>query len=472
MKVTHAKRVILLLLIFTILLPYTTTAQQLPNFTKLAKKALPAVVNISTTQIIKTHNPFPRFQLPFDKNSPFYQFFNQFNQFFNQPQTRKVYALGSGFIISPDGYILTNYHVIKHATTIQVRLLNNNQFYKARVVGVDPEADIALIKIKPREKLPTLQLGDSSKIQIGQWVIAVGNPFGLNGTVTAGIISAKGRVIGTSPIDHFLQTDAAINPGNSGGPLINMQGKVIGMNTAIIEGGTGIGFAIPSNMIKEELPYLMKGEKVKRGYIGVDIEPITPSAARALGLHSTNGAIITQVFSHTGAAKAGLKPGDIIVSVNGKKITSANELPYMISIMRPGTKIKLGILRNGKRITKIVTLGVRPSKTQMQKQEEKEYYQPNSYKTHFGFSISNITLNLRERFHLKEHKGIVITHVNPNSFAYMAGVRPGDVIKAVNYHKVYSVREFKKVLSESRSKNVIFLTIRRGNTTIFLSIQK
>ncbi len=434
----------------------------LPDIKDVAKKALPAVVNISTTQIVNTPSVSPFGGFGFDQNDPFEQFFKHF---FNIPMKRKIHALGSGFIISKDGYILTNYHVIKRATTIRVTLLNTNEVYTAKIVGTDPSADIALIKIKPREKLPTLPLGDSSKIEVGDWVVAVGNPFGLNGTVTAGIISAKGRVIGEGPFDHFLQTDAAINPGNSGGPLLNLQGQVIGINTAIVAGGQGIGFAIPINMVKNEMPYLMKGEKVKRGYLGVMIQPLTPEAAKELGLHNVSGAIVSQVFKDSPAAKAGVKPGDIIISVNGKPVHTSSDLPYIISSMRPGTKVKLGIIRNKKKMTLEVTLGTRPSSSEMAAQSGSGVY-----KTKFGFSVSNITPELKAKYGIKVDHGVVIVSVDPNSFAAMVGVQPGDVIVKLNYKPVKNLADFERIIK--KAKDVIFLHIVRGSAHIFITIQR
>ncbi len=440
-----------------------TYATCLPDVRDVAKKVLPAVVNISTTQVVKYQNPFGGFD--FNQNTPFDFFFkNFFNNFGHQVIKRKIHALGSGFIISKKGYILTNYHVIKRATDIRVTILNSGDVYKAKVVGTDPKADIALIKINPKEPLPTLKLGNSNDIQVGDWVVAVGNPFGLNGTVTVGIISAKGRVIGEGPFDHFLQTDAAINPGNSGGPLVNMNGEVIGMNTAIIANGQGIGFAIPINMIKNELPYLMKGEKVKRGYLGVMIQPLTPLAAKGLGLKNTHGVIISQVFKNTAAYKAGLKPGDIIVSVNGKPLKSSYDLPYIISSFRPGTKIRLGIIRNHRRMSIEVKLGERPNNLSVSASGNEVY------KTGYGFSVSNITPQLAEKFGIKTKKGVVIVSVEEGSFAYMVGLKPGDVIVKLNYKRVENLAEFKKMIKNA--KNVIFLDVIRGSAHIFITIQK
>ena len=447
--------------ILTVMFASSVFANNLPDIKDVAQKALPAVVNISTTQVVKNVNPFQGYG--FNDNDPFNQFFKNF--FNNMPTKRKVHALGSGFIISKKGYILTNYHVIRRATTIKVTILNTNDVYNAKVIGTDPKADIALIKIKPRENLPTLPLGDSNKIQIGDWVVAVGNPFGLNGTVTAGIISAKGRVIGEGPFDHFLQTDAAINPGNSGGPLLNMEGKVIGINTAIVAGGQGIGFAIPINMVKSEMPFLMKGKKVKRGYLGVMIQPLTAEASKELGLNHVKGAIVSQVFKNSAAQKAGIKPGDIIVSVNGKPVRSSNNLPYIISSMKPGTKIKIGIIRDKKRLVKEVILGTRPNTINNTPSGGNSVY-----KTKFGFSVSNITPQLAKEYGIKLKKGVVVVSVKPNSFAQMVGVKDGDVIVKLNYKPVTNLQTFKKIIKSA--KDVIFLHIMRGSTHIFITIQK
>ncbi len=436
----------------------------LPDIKDVAKKALPAVVNISTTQVVKFQNPFEGYG--FNENDPFNDFFKKF--FDNMPKSGKTQALGSGFIISKDGYILTNYHVVKKATTIKVTVLNTNEVYDAKIIGTDPKADIALIKIKAKRDLPYLPLGNSDDMEIGDWVVAVGNPFGLNGTVTAGIISAKGRVIGEGPFDHFIQTDAAINPGNSGGPLLNLDGEVIGINTAIVAGGQGIGFAIPINMVKAEMDFLRKGKSVKRGYLGITIQALTPEAAKELGINNIGGAIVSQVMKNSAAKKAGIKPGDILISVNSKQIRSANDLPYIISSMKPGEKVKIGLIRNKKKLYKYVTLGTRPNEEALAGLENSS---PSAvYDTKFGFSISNITSEIASKYDLKQKKGVVIVSVKPNSFAQMVGVKPGDIIIKLNYKKIRSINDFKRIAKHA--KNVIFLHILRGSAHIFITIQK
>lgn len=459
---------LLLLFFFLAFLSVNTYAQNisLPNFTPIAEKVLPAVVNISTTQVVQgAINPFG----DMFSNTPFSDLFKHFFQ--GYIQNYKTHSLGSGFIISSNGYILTNYHVVKQATDINVTL-NTNEIYKAKIVGYDPEVDIALLKINPRRPLPTLQLGNSNKMEIGQWVLAVGNPFGLSGTVTAGIVSAKGRVIGEGPFDHFIQTDAAINPGNSGGPLVNMDAQVIGMNTAIIASGQGIGFAIPSDTIKDELPYLMKGEVPKRGWLGVGIKLLTPEVADFLNLKNLNGAVVSEVYNNSPAAKAGIEPGDVIVSMNGKSIY-APDLPYDIAFTKPGTKVVLGIIRDGKEITKTVTLGERPKKEQEQQLETTQpSTQSSSFNTPYGFSVAPINPNLAKLYNLKEQTGVVITSVDPNSFAALAGIKPGDIVIKLDNQNVHTIDQFKNILKQKSNKNVISMLLKRGESMIFVTIQK
>ena len=296
------------------------------SFADLAEKLKPSVVNISTTKTVRSG----RFRSPFGQRSPFDRDFGGddfFERFFGEgPQRQfKQRSLGSGFIISPDGYIFTNNHVVEQADKIIVKLSNDKE-YEAKVIGKDAKTDIALIKIKPTESLPVAETGDSDKLRVGDWVIAIGNPFGLEQTVTAGIVSAKGRVIGAGPYDNFIQTDASINPGNSGGPLFNMEGKVIGINTAIVAQGQGIGFAIPISMAKTILPDLKATGKVTRGWLGVSVQDITEDIAKSMKLKDRNGALIADVFKGDPADKAGMKSGDVVTEINGKKIKDTHEL--------------------------------------------------------------------------------------------------------------------------------------------------
>jgi len=328
------------------------------SFADLVESVKESVVNISTTQTLK-ENPMQPF---FGPNSPFRDFFGEeWKRFFGDapPGQLKTHALGSGFIISNDGLILTNNHVVEKADEIKIKTLSGTE-YDAKVVGRDPKTDIALIQIKVKGNLPeSAKLGDSEAIRVGDWVIAVGNPFGLGNTVTAGIISAKGRVIGAGQYDDFLQTDAAINPGNSGGPLFNMNGEVVGINTAIVAQGQGIGFATPINMAKDILGQLKTG-KVIRGWLGIMIQDITPELAESFGIKETKGVIVADVVPDSPAEKDGLKRGDIVEKLNGKQVENANQLSRSVAAMKPESTVTIDLIRDGKPVTVKVTSGTMP----------------------------------------------------------------------------------------------------------------
>jgi len=309
------------------------TSAQLPDFVSLAKKMRPIVVNISTTQMSDVRGQ-QEFGSPFGEEDPFNDFWKRF---FGGPLPRgrqRQQSLGSGFIIDADGSILTNNHVVENAQKIVVKLLGDDQEYEAKVIGRDPKTDIAIIKINTKANLPTANFGDSDKLEVGEWVVAIGNPFGLDSTVTSGIVSAKGRHIGQGPYDNFIQTDASINPGNSGGPLINLRGEVIGINTAIFSrtgGNMGIGFAIPVNLAKELLPQLKGKGKVTRGYLGVLIQKVTPEIAESLGMERGYGALVANVSKDGPAEKAGIKVGDVIVEFDGKEVKDSGDLPIIVA---------------------------------------------------------------------------------------------------------------------------------------------
>src|SRR3990167_818758 len=323
------------------------------SFAELAKELNPAVVNINTTQVINPREfgpsmPFPG-PGPWGERDPFQEFWERF--FGEMPHREfKQRSLGSGFIVSKDGYIITNNHVVEKATEIKVTI-GDGKDYDAKVVGTDAKTDLALLKINPKDDLLGVALGDSDKLQVGDWVIAIGNPFGLEHTVTAGIVSAKGRVIGAGPYDNFIQTDASINPGNSGGPLFNLAGEVVGINTAIIASGQGIGFAIPINMAKDLLSQLEEKGKVTRGWLGVAVQDITPELAKSFNLPDEKGALISNVFPNSPAEKAGLKSGDIILSYNGKPIETAHALPILVAETPAKQTVPVDIWRNGRRQT-------------------------------------------------------------------------------------------------------------------------
>jgi serine protease Do len=326
--------------------PVVKTMPGAPDFVDLAGRLSETVVNISTTQVIKDRSmlPFPEFRGPFD------DFFgDEFRKFFEEPQREfKKQSLGSGFIINKEGYILTNHHVIENASEIIVTLSEGKKEYNAEIIGQDKNLDIALIRIHADNGLPVAALGDSDPLKIGEWVMAIGNPFGLGGSVTAGIVSQKGRAIGAGPYDNFIQTDASINPGNSGGPLFNTRGEVVGINTAIIAGGQGIGFATPINMVKDVLLQLKEHGSVTRGWIGVSIQELTPELAKTFGLKEPRGALISSVNPGDPADRAGIEAGDIIVSFDGKLIDELNDLPRVVASTAPGSTAAVRVIRNGR----------------------------------------------------------------------------------------------------------------------------
>jgi len=318
------------------------------SFAGLVTKVKSSVVNISTTQIVK-ESPLIPFFMP---NSPFGNFFGPMPQ-----KKMKIHALGSGFVIGKNGLILTNNHVVAKATSIKIKF-GNGKVYNAKIVGRDPKTDLALVKVKPGSDFPDpVKLGNSDTIHVGDWVMAVGNPFGLGQTVTAGIISAKGRIIGAGPYDDFLQTDAAINPGNSGGPLFNMQGEVVGINTAVIRRGQNIGFAIPISIAKKLLPQLKKG-KVIRGWLGVGIQDLTPELAKSFGAKNDQGVLISNVFPGSPADKAGFKKGDIIIAFNGEKVKGAHDISRLVAATKPDVRVPVKIIRDGQKKELNVTVGI------------------------------------------------------------------------------------------------------------------
>ena len=428
------------------------------SFANLVDEVKNAVVNISTTQVVEG-NPLMPFLGP---GSPFGHFFgmNPKEFFGNQPQGKmKTHALGSGFIISSDGLILTNNHVVAKATEIKIKLLNGKE-YDAKLVGRDSKTDLALIKVTPDNDFPKpVVLGDSDAMRVGDWVMAVGNPFGLGNTVTTGIISAKSRILGEGPYDDFLQTDAAINPGNSGGPLFNMQGQVIGINTAIIAQGQGIGFAIPINMAKELLPQLKKG-KVIRGWLGIMIQDITPELAKSFGLKSTKGVLVSEVVQGSPAEKAGLLRGDIILRFDGKEIKNAHMLSQMAAATAPNTQAKIDLLRNGEEKTISVELGTMP-------EGEQNIVSPEE-KSDWGMRVQELTPQLAHQLGLEPGTtGVVISEVNNGSPAAAAGLRPGDLITEVNREAIKNLNDYQQALQKVKKGENLLLLIKRAGGSFY-----
>lgn len=454
-----------LLTLITGIFVCTNLNAQLPDLTDLAKEAGPAVVNISTVKTVKTSERLRKFFSPFkDHRSPFGDFFEKF--FPDIPAKRKQHALGSGFIISEDGYVVTNAHVISKADKIEVNLQGSGtQSYKAKLVGKDRETDLALLKIDVEKDLPVLEFGDSQELEVGEWVLAIGNPFGLDHTVTSGIISAKGRVIGAGPYDNFLQTDASINPGNSGGPLLNLQGKVIGINSAIVAQGENIGFAIPSNMAKEVIKQLKKYHDVKRGWLGITIQDVDKNTAKALDLPEPKGALVASVKPGDPADKAGIQVGDVIYSVEGNPVEGANELTRMIGGMAPAREIEITLWRNREKKEVDVKLGIRD----LQKAQKRQK-QESSERRLLGMQVRQLSDKEARSLNISPHKGLVILDIKTASPADEANLRRGDVILRANGQPVSSRRQLKKQIQEASQKKVLMLFINRQGRNMFTTI--
>ena len=427
------------------------------SFNQLAEKVSPSVVNIRTVKTVKGGGRvFRNFhRRPRGKDDPFQDFFDRF--FGNGPQREfKQRSLGSGFIIDPDGHIVTNNHVVENANEIEIKL-NNGKSYAADIVGRDPSTDLALLKIEAKHQLPVAALGNSDDLKVGEWVVAIGSPFGLEHTVTDGIVSAKGRVIGSGPYDDFIQTDASINPGNSGGPLINMKGQVVGINTAIVAGGTGIGFAVPVNDAKGVIEQLKTKGEVTRGWLGVAIQDVSQEVADYYRLKSKKGAMVAEVFEGDPADLAGIKSGDIIVSVNGKKIESSRDLTGLIAAIPVGGVAKIKVLRDGKPKKFKVNVAKRKD-TQVSARRH-----PAESEDELGIRVSNITPDMARRFKLSDKQGIAVVGVEPGSAGAQADVQVGDVIKEVNHHAVNTVKAYRSVLGKIKKGEAVDLFIFRRN---------
>ncbi|HEX9078698.1 MAG TPA: DegQ family serine endoprotease [Desulfuromonadaceae bacterium] len=434
------------------------------SFADLAEKVKPAVVNISTTSTVKVPGtPFHQFFGP-DEQGPFGEFFKHF--FNNVPDREmKQQSLGSGFIINKDGFIITNNHVVDNADEIKVKLSDGRE-YKAKVVGRDAKTDLALIKIASLFKdLPTLELGDSDKIRVGDWVLAVGNPFGLEQTVTQGIISATGRVLGSGPYDDFLQTDAPINPGNSGGPLVNLKGEVIGINSAIMPSGQGLGFAIPSSMAKSVVSQLKERGRVIRGWIGVTIQTVTPDLAKSFGMNEPNGALVSDVAPGGPAERGGVRRGDIILSFNGRNVKDANSLSRIVAETPVGNEAAVSVMRNGKEVSlriKVEEMTEARLATQTPSQAPVQ---------RFGMKVDTINPQWRQQFGLKEKNGVVVIGVEAGSVAEEAGIQAGDVIQEVNHKPVRTIAEYNAVMGKTEQGQPVLMLLKRGRQTFFVTME-
>lgn len=440
----------------------------LPSLATLAKNLSPLVVNISTTQVIKQQRRSRR-----EFNNPLFEDFfgDDFFRFFDEEPEReyKRQSLGSGFIINEDGYIITNFHVIENASEIIVTLSGESKKeYEAKVIGKDAKTDLALIKIEPKSPLPIAVLGDSEELQVGEWVMAIGNPFGLGGTVTAGIVSQKGRVIGAGPYDDFIQTDASINPGNSGGPLFNLKGEVVGINTAIISGGQGIGFAVPVNMAKEIIGQLKESGKVTRGWIGVAIQEVTPALAKSLKLDEPHGVLVTSVMEGDPAERAGIKRRDVIVEFNGIKIKEVNDLPRAVAAVKPGKKAKVVVIREGKK--KSFSLEVVRKKDGEETDTDDESEEKEIKVDKLGITVHNISPSIAERMGLDIKSGVFVSSVKVGSPASEAGISKMDIILEVGGKVVKDADDYKKFVKESLKNDVVELLVKRGRLNIYIAV--
>ena len=436
------------------------------GFAPIVSKVVPAVVNIASTKVIRN----PQSASPFFSDPFFRQFFgNQFPQS-NIPKEQREKSLGSGVIINPDGYVLTNNHVVEGASDIKVSLADKREF-EAHVIGTDPRTDIAVLKIDAKD-LPSLVLGDSSKIQVGNFVLAVGNPFGLSQTVTSGIISATGRSdLGIEDYEDFIQTDASINPGNSGGALVNTSGQLIGINTAILtgdgsRGNQGVGFAIPINMARAVMDQILKNGRVIRGYLGAWIQPVTPEIAKAFGMKEAHGALLGDVDPSGPAGKSGIQRGDIVLEINGKRITDTHDFRLQIAMTAPGTVVHLSVFRKGVIKDFAVTLGELPSNT---KENKLEKGSPSAALQ--GLNIETLTPDIANDLGLPANTtGVVVDSVDQGSPAADAGLRRGDVIQEVNHQQVANVSDFTSVVGRSNNQSVLLL-VNRGGNTIYVVVE-
>jgi len=456
------KRTVALVAVF--FLPFLCMAQQLPvdengksPFVDVAKRIMPSVVNISAEKVVRVQ--VPEFQ------DPFFEFWKKFFPEFPREQREK--SLGSGVILTEDGYILTNNHVIKGAEKIVVK--TKERIYRdVKIIGKDPLTDLALLKIDEKN-LPYSELGNSDEMEVGDWVIAIGNPFGLERTVTVGVVSAKHRtginLPGSRSFQDFIQTDAAINPGNSGGPLVNIRGKIVGINTAIqvagLPGNIGIGFAVPSNIAKDVIKDLMTTGEVKRGYLGIYYQEVTQEMAEGLGLEKVKGVIIAQVLKDSPAEKSGFKEGDIIVEFNGKEVTFS-QFPFIVARTPIGKKVSVKVIRDKKTVTLKVKIGKRPSEETMVEIEKEE--------TWLGIEVIDVSSEEAKKLGVMEKEGVLVVDVHPDGAVY-GYIERGDVIKKINTKYIKNMRDYRMMAEKlAKSDKPIVFLIKRGETSRFITI--
>ncbi|WP_374654455.1 DegQ family serine endoprotease [Dongia sp.] len=444
------------------------------SFADLAAKVTPAVVNISSSRkIAEADQP----EMPqFPKGSPFEDFFRQFEeqQGGRHKQMRKAMSLGSGFVIDPTGYIVTNNHVIEESTDINVTLADGTE-YPAKLIGTDPKTDLALLKVEPKKPLPAVPWGDSDKARVGDWVLAVGNPFGLGGSVTTGIVSARSRDIHEGPFDDFLQIDAAINQGNSGGPTFDMSGHVVGINTAIFSpsgGSVGIGFAIPSNLAKTVVAELREKGSIDRGWLGVEIQQVTPDLAKGIGLDEPKGALIANIDPSSPAAKADLKPGDVVLAFNGAKVLEMRDLPRLVAAADPGSKASIDILRDGHEKEVSVEIGkLKPE--QVAANDNGEESGTGAQSAALGARLATLTPEARQAFGIGDDtQGVVIVDLDDDSPLIDQGLKPGDVIERVGNRDVSDPAEIARLAeaAQKSDKPVLVMLVNRDGRDHFIAV--
>ncbi len=461
----------LLMGLFLATLPGISRAASSPpeTFADLADKLSPTVVNIYTTQVVKAsrspHDLFNDREIP----EPFRRFFglpSPFDQDHPQKDQKRT-SLGSGVIISKDGYIVTNNHVVENAETINVRLTNFEE-YDAKIIGRDPKSDLALLKIAPKNGLPVTAFGDSDKLRVGDWVMAIGNPFGFEQTVTAGIVSGKGRSLGSGPYESFIQTDASINPGNSGGPLFNLRGEMVGINSAIYSrsgGNIGIGFAIPANMAKNVINQLKEHGSVVRGWLGVMIQPVTPELAAQFKMERPIGALVGEVSPGSPADKAGIKPGDVIVAFNGKEISQVSMLPNLVAETPVGSRAEVTLYRKGA-LKKLPLVIAKLNEEQVAQTEPAE-----SLNKRLGLGVQDLTPEIAAALGITDKHGVLVTGVEPGSPAAEAGLRKGDLILEFNQRPVRDLKSFLNELKGVKTKATVSFFVKREGRTRFFGLK-
>jgi serine protease Do len=448
------------------------------SFADLAAKVTPAVVNISSSRKVAEADS-PEMPFNFPKGSPFEDFFRQFQeqQGGGHKQMHKAMSLGSGFVIDPAGYIVTNNHVIEESTDITVTLADGTE-YPAKLIGTDPKTDLALLKVEPKKPLPSVPWGDSDKARVGDWVMAVGNPFGLGGSVTTGIVSARSRDIHEGPFDDFLQIDAAINQGNSGGPTFDMSGHVVGINTAIVSpsgGSVGIGFAIPSNLAKTVVAELRDKGSIERGWLGVEIQQVTPDLAQGIGLDEPKGALIANIDPSSPAAKADLQPGDVVLAFNGAKVMEMRDLPRLVANADPGSKATLDILRQGHEKEISVEIGkLKPEQVASNDNNDGSGDATDgSESAVLGARLSALTPEARQAFNLDDKtKGVVIVDLKDDSPLVDQGLKPGDVIERIGNSDVTDPAEITRLAeaAQKSSKPVLVMLVNRDGRDHFIAV--